>query len=111
MKIKTEAEAQKLADELLAKMTGRGWETRVWNNLGWFYALKHPSGLSIHVGAKPDQIWASLAEDGVGDLSIWHKENKPYYSDPNEAARDKVADAWAVVVELKKLVEETHEAL
>jgi hypothetical protein len=35
----TEIEATKKAEELLAKMTTKGWRIRVWENLGWHYGI------------------------------------------------------------------------
>ena len=35
--------------KLLAQTLGPGWTTRVWENLGWHYAVRSPCGrLSVH---------------------------------------------------------------
>lgn len=48
MSVLTEIEATRAAKKLLSRMEGRGWKIRVWENIGWHYAVE-TSMLSVRV--------------------------------------------------------------
>lgn len=43
----TKSEATRAARKLLARMSGRGWKIRVWENIGWHYSVD-TNRLAVH---------------------------------------------------------------
>lgn len=39
--------AAKRAGAILARVLGKGWKARIWENLGWHYEAFHPVGIKV----------------------------------------------------------------
>lgn len=92
---KTKAQAMKKAKALKKRMKGKGWKTRVWENLGWHYEV-HNKGLTVHVDWDDDDgdsYSTLLSSDGIpgGGETYW-TENKSF-SDPNKAVERQLKTA------------------
>jgi hypothetical protein len=92
-------EAERRATEL-AKRMGEGWKPRVWENLGWHYAVISPCGrLKIHPSIG-DRYLAFLGEaDSYGGRWAEHGDT------PEEAARSAIAHAKLEAANIQALVE------
>jgi hypothetical protein len=54
---------------VVAKTLGPGWKPHVWENLGWFYAVEHVTGMKVHclpavVDGPAGVFWADITIDG-----------------------------------------------
>lgn len=93
--------AHRDAKVLLARLRGRGWKIRVWENAGWHYCV-HGNGLTVlPCGAYPGKYYAMLSstDSGGGDAE-WTDNNAGPFKDPNRAVRH-CLDAAISVVSLK----------
>lgn len=82
--MKTKREATAAGKKLLSRMKTSGWKLRVWENMGWHYALEN-YGMSIHQDNPKEtcSVLFSLDPEGPGGSSIWC--DKKQYKDPNKA--------------------------
>jgi len=109
----TKEEATEKAEKLLSKMTTKGWKIRVWDNLGWHYALEHPCGMSLHVheyGEKTSYMPYLSPDDHGGDCSIWHDPDQDA-DDPNEAVQKKIMYAQAYLEPYIQCIEKAEKML
>jgi hypothetical protein len=86
------------ANKLLKKMKSKGWEVRVWENLGWHYELvsRH---ISLHVlkGVKGPSYGTMMNLTEEFSCAGQPELRSPgYYSDPNDAVANqlKVAEDY-----------------
>jgi len=106
----SKAEATKAGKELLKKVKGN-WKLRVWENLGWHYALynKDHSGLNLYVsegecipkGNTYSCMLSSTPGDSGGEM-YWTDN---YHSkDPNKAVEHQIKVARKFVDKLNKVM-------
>jgi hypothetical protein len=80
----TKAEATEAAQALKKRMKGRGWKIRVWDNIGWHFAVQN-GPLNVHqCGDK----YSCLLGDGVSGCGLWHSAHDGCFDpDPNKVVR------------------------
>ena len=101
-------EALQQAKDLLQKMKTPGWVLRVWENLGWHFAIENSQGLiSVYEDARENvQYYLCMLTDDRGctgcGSAIWNDEKR--HLDPNQAvaetmrlAREKVDSLYSLV--------------
>lgn len=91
MSYKTEAEAKAAGEKLLARMKGKDWRLRVWENLGWHisvinwpvavYEFDYDGEISYHTSMSDVPC-----KDVAGTpLYLCPDDEDRYFSDPNKA--------------------------
>ncbi len=80
----TKHEATENGKKLLARMTGRGWKLRVWENLGWHYSVVN-GDLGIYPGEYTG-YYSFLSVGGKGSMGAvgWGTAD---HRDPNKLVR------------------------
>lgn len=113
---KKDEEAQRAAatcegKALLARMHGKGWKLRVWENAGWWYAVENgalsisPTGLEYEGRCRYSTL---LGRDGLSGEMFW-TENKSY-TDPNAAVRRQIKIARKFISEITAVVDKVERA-
>jgi len=96
---KIDAEVRALA--LKKKMKGKGWKTRVWENMGWFFEVKNGP---ITVIGDEGNYFAMVGLDGSGN-GCWTCGGYPdKFADPNRAVAVAVKHARKQLDECIKIV-------
>ena len=92
------------ADRLLRALKGKGWKTRVYENLGWHYSVYNDYVTVYPVG--PDSYRCLMSDDidCRAGSRLW-QDNLAYYRDPNQAVWQQIKRAADVVVKLQNVVE------
>lgn len=107
----TRREAELQAIRYLHKMHGKGWYTRVWENVGWHWCL-HNGPVNVnasHSAFGPPTFWAMVSptDGGSGGLAAWSPDHK-HFRDPNKAARHAIKAARRYVDSLDSVVKMTE---
>ena len=108
--MKNKAEVQASASNALMQMTTKGWVTRIWDNLGWYWALENAGGLinvyQVNRGGKAEYM-CMLTDDylflGI-DSQLW--DDDLAYADPNEAVSKKIEAAQDTINMLREIMTE-----
>ena len=94
----------------LVTMNGKGWELKVWQNMGWHWTLNN-GYISVHE-TSDHRYYCMISDkpDGYG-LPIWTKNwrDRNFFT-PMEAVKDALKHAWEVVKKLDKIIDECIEA-
>jgi len=98
MIMKVDAEVRALA--LKKKMKGKGWKTRVWENMGWFFEVKNGP---ITVIGEEGSYFAMVGRDGSGN-GCWTCGSCENFKDPNRAVAVAVKHARKQLDECIKIV-------
>jgi len=100
--MRTKAEAQALAEELLKKITVKGkWKTVVHENLGWHYKVVLEGGslsLNENLGGVTPYYYVGVSNtlnDYVGTPVSWAIDKK--FDDPNKAIVESLQYAYQKV--------------
>lgn len=104
----TKKEAETRGNALLNRMHGIGWKLRVWENMGWHFAVGNGSiDLSegyTRPGKKPTyHILMGTVEGGVGGTYPFVMEGRAF-TDPNKAVRVQMKYARQQIDALTALV-------
>ena len=80
------------AEHLLSLMKGDGWKLRIWENLGYHYAVYNGT-LTVHThhgGNPPYFCLLNLDEINGGGEVFWTGDVGESFADPNEAVRQQL---------------------
>lgn len=85
------SDAEREARNLVAKLKGKGWKPRVWENIGWhFKAMSGP--VQVYPSAVgDDRFWCmvgSQPDDNMGGAGFWTPQRLRVFKDPNRAVKD-----------------------
>ena len=108
--MKTHADAATRGAQLLGKMRGSGWELRVWENFGWHFAVGN-GVVSVREHSRPPGGYSCMvagSHDMPGSGSGFWTTKGTRFVDPNEAVRNEVEAARAVVDRLDALVQQAE---
>lgn len=91
-----------LGRRLLKRMKGRGWQLRVWQNLGWHYMVRKGT-IQVYVsafGRNGITYHTMMGYENAGrpELSI---PNDPRFKDPNQAVAAQVRFARKIIARLQ----------
>ncbi len=81
-------QAVKHAKQTLRRMKTRGWEVRVWENLGWHYMLTNKlCGLSLHLNYNKTGYWCMMAGHDAKNVTCGdaYFDVTQSFKDPNQA--------------------------
>lgn len=103
-------EAITLGRALRKRMRGAGWLLRVWQNLGWHYAV-HRGTVNVYV-SHPDRrfprdrrsYWTLMGGDGFGKPELTDPSH-PHFSDPNKAVAAQTKFALTYIGSLQAMVD------
>lgn len=111
MTFRTKEAAYSKGRRTLEKLKGEGWRLRVWENLGWHFAL-YNGALSLYYhrynddkGSFSCMMSDKLGEGGYGAMIFSHHES---FRDPNEAVAHQLKMSRAVVMNLVKVVDDVE---
>ena len=94
---KTKDKATAAALALQKRMTSKGWQIDVWENIGWHYSL-YNGPIALHPGFN-DRYFTLMSEQlpapGQRPSGSIHWSQRPFFRDPNKAVRDQVKAARA----------------
>lgn len=83
-------DAEREVRNLIAKLKGKGWKPRVWENIGWHYsAFSGP--VQVYPFGMGDSFWCMVgprSKDNVGGAGFWTPSRTKCFKDPNRAVRD-----------------------
>lgn len=105
----TKAQAQEKGEELLKLMKDKRWELRVWENMGWHYAVRN-GPIDVHP-AHDGSYGCLVAEsiDGDGGSMLWSTNFS--HSDPNKVAAHEVEAAREVLDKITTAIEYAESVL
>jgi len=102
---KEKAEAE--GNALLARMKGRGWKLRVWQNFGWHYSIYNGS-MNVHPTQNSclERYYTLLGDNKHKHAGcVFWSMNGKTYKDPNDAVEEQLNAAWTFLGEHAKIVE------
>jgi hypothetical protein len=112
----TKQAATKAGKALLARMNGKGWKLRVWENFGWHYAVNlgpinvfPEGGISDPVGARFHILMNDRGNDSTGGSYQWLVRR--HFKDPNAAVRAQLRLARKRADEINRLVTKVEDAM
>jgi hypothetical protein len=106
--------AEIAGNKLLKRMKGKGWKLKVWENLGWHYAVYLPIGdawrLTVHPSLyRDEEAYFTLLGRGGGGEPCWTPEGS--HPDPNQAVRDQMDLIRDFIYERAEMFTDLEEAL
>jgi hypothetical protein len=106
-------EAERRGRALLKQMKGRGWQLRVWENLGWHYSV-YNEGVDVHPVHPVQEKTTATRYYALPrpSYSFWCLEgNRGVVRDPNKAVKMAVAECRRVVNDLEARVKTMEEGI
>jgi hypothetical protein len=106
----TEQEAREGGGLLLSKLTGVGWQLRVWSNdtLNWHFSVMNRF-ITVYQEGKRYHAFLTIEEAHPGGGEVYWSDNR-FFDDPNEAVADQMQRARAYLNKMRRAIEYVEKA-
>lgn len=106
-------DAERNAQNLVARLRGKGWKPVVFENMGWHWrAVSGP--VQVYPSSVGDTFWCMVGSEPkrcVGGAAFWTPRRTRCFKDPNRAVKDAMRHVYDFAERINKTIKMAERAM